>query len=318
MSIIETAGALRPGLVNTPLDERSRVALLADAADIANPALGGVFYCVETGKHYRITGLKAKTIGALTVADAAVDTYEELHLSASELSAVVVRQVMNNPTLLAFFAYLIENNSGDGSGGGGGVTVPSTPYTYPENVPSSRLTLICPGEEYFAGNPASFDPETWAWSDDDALSVEVYSGDTPVTTSVTAHDGVEIVQQPFFFPVAGTRIGVGIEGGVTGSLTVKYLRGETVVKTETVSFTGYHVPQYFKRPAGIGAWQLKIGGSVVAAEYWDGSDWQDFPAGGLTNAKAGFYIRAKQEPEFPAVACWSNNGADGDPFLYLT
>jgi len=315
MSIIETAGALRPGLVDTPLDARSRVATLADAADIANPALGGVFYCVETGKHYRITGLKAKTIGALTVENAAVDTFEELHLAASELSAVIVQQVMHNPTLLAFFAYLIENGA---SGSGGSETVPTTPYTYPENVASSRLTLICPDEAYFAGNPASFDPETWAWSDDDALSVEVYSDDTPVSTSVTAHDGVEIVQQPFFFPVAGTRIGVGIEGGVTGSLVVKYLRGETVVKTETVSFTGYHVPQYFKRPAGLGAWQLKINGSAVSAEYWDGSAWQDFPAGGLTAAYAGFYVRAKTEPEFPAVACWSNNGADGDPFLYLT
>jgi len=313
MAIIETAGALRPGLVDTPLDARSRVATLDEAADIANPALGGIFYCIETGKHYKITGLKAKTIGALTVADAAVDTFEELHLAASELSAVIVQQVMHNPTLLAFFAYLIENNSG-----GGGAAVPSTPYTYPENVPTSRLTLICPDEAYFAGNPASFDTETYVWSDEDALSVEVYSNDTLVSTGVTAHDGVEIVSQPFFFPVAGTRIGVGIEGGVTGPLVVKYLRGETVVKTETVSFTGYHVPQYFKRPAGIGAWQLKIGGSVVAAEYWDGSDWQDFPSGGLTAANAGFYIRAKQEPVFPAVACWSNNGSDGDPFLYLT
>lgn len=78
MPTIETAGALIPGQTDTPLDVRSRVAALTDVADIANPVLGGIFYCVATGRHYKITALKSKVIGALTVADAAVDTYEEL------------------------------------------------------------------------------------------------------------------------------------------------------------------------------------------------------------------------------------------------
>lgn len=78
MPTIETAGALLPGQTDTPLDVRSRVAALTDVADIANPVLGGIFYCVATGRHYKITALKSKVIGALTVADAAVDSYEEL------------------------------------------------------------------------------------------------------------------------------------------------------------------------------------------------------------------------------------------------
>ena len=173
MPTIETAGALIPGQTDTPLDVRSRVAALTDVADIANPVLGGIFYCVETGKHYKITALKNKVIGALTVADAAVDTYEELPLTCAAQTALIVQQVMNNPTLLAFFAYLIETAAG---GGGTAGAVPATAYTYPANVASSRLTLICPEEKYFAGDPEDFDPETYAWSDDDKLSVEVRSG----------------------------------------------------------------------------------------------------------------------------------------------
>ncbi|MBO4647327.1 MAG: hypothetical protein J5806_04145 [Lentisphaeria bacterium] len=73
-----TTGNLIPSTVNTPLDARTQIAALADAANIENPVLGGIFYCVATGKHYRITALKSKTIGALTVENAAVDTYEAI------------------------------------------------------------------------------------------------------------------------------------------------------------------------------------------------------------------------------------------------
>ena len=199
----------------------------------------------------------------------------------------------------------------------GGTHVSEGP-TYPADVPSARLTLTCPSEAYFAGNPAGFNAEDYVWSDEDTLTVEVYSGGTLVSTDVVAFDGVSIVGQPLFCQCAGSRIGVGLEGGVTGTLDVVFKRNGIAVKTETVGFTGFHVPQYFTRPAGIGAWQLKIDGSVAEAEYWDGSVWQDFPAGGLTAAFAGTPVRVKSEPVFPALACWSNNGSDGDPFLYLT
>ena len=75
---INIAGSLQTTAVNLPLDARSRIATLDDVASIVNPALGGIFYCVATGRHYRITKLKAQTSGPFTVADKQVDTYEQL------------------------------------------------------------------------------------------------------------------------------------------------------------------------------------------------------------------------------------------------
>ena len=82
MSTIETAGSLRPGTADTPLDQRTRVNSTADISNIELPYLGMLVYCIETGKYYKITKLKAKQLGALTVPDAAVDTYEELGASS--------------------------------------------------------------------------------------------------------------------------------------------------------------------------------------------------------------------------------------------
>lgn len=82
-----TKGNLLPNTANTPLDARARVATLAGVANIQNPELGGIFYCVETGKHYKITALTSKTIGAIDVENAAVDTYEALP-DAADLSAL--------------------------------------------------------------------------------------------------------------------------------------------------------------------------------------------------------------------------------------
>ena len=75
---INIAGSLQATAVNLPLDARSRIATLDDVASIVNPALGGIFYCVATGRHYKITKLKAQTSGPFTVADKQVDTYEQL------------------------------------------------------------------------------------------------------------------------------------------------------------------------------------------------------------------------------------------------
>lgn len=75
---IEVAQSLIPGSANTTLDARSRVTTLAEIPDIKLPALGAIFFCVETGKHYKITKLKSKLIGPLQTAEAAVDEYEEL------------------------------------------------------------------------------------------------------------------------------------------------------------------------------------------------------------------------------------------------
>ena len=85
-----TKGNLLPNTANTPLDARARVATLAGVANIQNPELGGIFYCIETGRHYKITALKSKTIGAIDVENAAVDTYEALP-DAADLSALYNR-----------------------------------------------------------------------------------------------------------------------------------------------------------------------------------------------------------------------------------
>lgn len=94
-----TKGNLLPNTVNTPLDARARVATLADVANIQNPELGGIFYCVETGKHYKITALASKTIGAIPVENAAVGSYEELVAETGQGTAEITEVSDNIATL---------------------------------------------------------------------------------------------------------------------------------------------------------------------------------------------------------------------------
>jgi hypothetical protein len=75
---VKIANSVIPSKVDTPLDARSRVVSEADILNIENPAIGQLVYCINNGKFYVVTGLKAKQIGAITVQNAAVDTYEEL------------------------------------------------------------------------------------------------------------------------------------------------------------------------------------------------------------------------------------------------
>lgn len=72
---IEVSNSLTVGLTDTPLDVRTRIATLADMGSVENPFLGMIIYCTGDGKHYKVTSLKAKQIGALTVPNAQVDTY---------------------------------------------------------------------------------------------------------------------------------------------------------------------------------------------------------------------------------------------------
>ncbi len=72
---IEVSNSLTVGKTNTPLDDRTRIATLTDMESVQNPFLGMIIFCVDNGKHYKVTGLKDKQIGALTVPNAQVDTY---------------------------------------------------------------------------------------------------------------------------------------------------------------------------------------------------------------------------------------------------
>ena len=84
----KTTGNLLPGGVNTPLDARFAFDTLADAEQMQNPVLGGIFYCRADGKHYKITELESKLVGAITVANAKVKSYEEFGGNPEEIAAI--------------------------------------------------------------------------------------------------------------------------------------------------------------------------------------------------------------------------------------
>lgn len=87
MPDITIAGALIPSTADTPLDKRARVASAADIAAIENPFVGMHVFVTATGREYVVKSLKAKTIGALEVPNAAIDDYEEVP-DASDLSGL--------------------------------------------------------------------------------------------------------------------------------------------------------------------------------------------------------------------------------------
>ena len=203
-------------------------------------------------------------------------------------------------------------------------------YTYPEGVTTDCITITMPEEKYFTSDPQNYDPSSYIWSDDDTLYVEVYLGDVPVHTQYKYLMSVGYTMQTdqrvyLDSSYSGERIGVKIEGGVKGILTVYFKRGDgTIQKEETVNFTGFHTPRYYTRPPGLGLWQIKEyhpGGTHydIGAEYWDGTAWVDFPADGLGPESAGCYYRIKVSLPFnnSTVICWSNNNVLGDPFHYI-
>ena len=84
---IAITSSLSPTAANTPLDARSVVAALTDIPSIEMPFVGLIFYCLATQKHYKVTSLKSRTIGAMTVANAQVDGYAELAPAAASSPA---------------------------------------------------------------------------------------------------------------------------------------------------------------------------------------------------------------------------------------
>lgn len=318
MSTIETAGAMRPGTTNTPLDQRSRISTLADMAALPLPYVGQIVYCLETGRYYKIQALKSKLIGALTVPDAEVDSYIELSVTTAELQTLIVQNVLNNPSILTFLEELISARIEEA--GVGKAPEEEMPYTYPEGIPSNHVTLSLPTQFYFMEDPEGDQSgEEYIWSEKDYLTVEVYQGSDLVSYNAVSYDGVHLVEDNFHYQCATQRVRVTLDALTSpGELKVLYKRQGVTQLEETVNFTGYHVPRYFRRNYGEGNWLLKINGEIVEAEFWNGTEWEDFPTAGLGNLAAEKYIRPKVEPEFPAIACWSNNGTDGEPFLYTT
>lgn len=189
-----------------------------------------------------------------------------------------------------------------------------------ERLPAatSKLTLTAPDDlDLYAGENS----EGHFWSDADVLTVKVLCGSTVLTSRCTGYNGVTFETDELSHFCAGNRVVCEV-GPRTNldcvTLTIQWLRGQTVVRTEYRPFNWTHLPQYFRRPAGSGNYSLKIGGSAVAAEVFYNGSWIDFPNGVLSSAYAGCMIRTKAAPASDAVACWSDEGVDGDPFWYLT
>lgn len=74
MSIAVTS-SLTPTTTDTPLDARVVVATLDDIASIQMPYVGMLFYCKATSKHYTVDTLASRTIGGVSVPNAAVGSY---------------------------------------------------------------------------------------------------------------------------------------------------------------------------------------------------------------------------------------------------
>jgi|GEM_PF-5640674 len=182
------------------------------------------------------------------------------------------------------------------------------------------LTLDAPEELYlYNGETANDDPDAHEWTDDDVLSVRVLDGATALPTHCKGFSGVDFETDALSHLCAGYRVLCDVGCFITDGtvLTIQWLRGSTVVKTETRTFALDPEPRYFTRPAGEGNYSLKIGGTTVEAEVYYNDEWIDFPGGVLSSTYAGCPVRTKAAVAQDAIACWSDDGVDGDPFWYL-
>lgn len=98
MANIQVASSLIPGVTNTPLDARTVIDSLGSVESISMPYIGGIFYCIDTGLHYKITKLKAGKVGNLTVDNLLVDEYELLVSSQASDGADAPVQSVNDKT----------------------------------------------------------------------------------------------------------------------------------------------------------------------------------------------------------------------------
>lgn len=90
---IVTSGGMRPSSADTPGDTRGRINLLTDIYDIPMPYVGMIVYCLEDDCYYKITKLKAKSIGPVKVEDALVDKYERYDLKDIVVNGVETEEI---------------------------------------------------------------------------------------------------------------------------------------------------------------------------------------------------------------------------------
>lgn len=90
---IVTSGGMRPSSADTPGDTRGRINLLADIYDIPMPYVGMIVYCLEDDCYYKITKLKAKKVGPVSVPDSLVDKYEKYDLKDIVVNGVETEEI---------------------------------------------------------------------------------------------------------------------------------------------------------------------------------------------------------------------------------
>lgn len=179
-----------------------------------------------------------------------------------------------------------------------------------ERSATTCLTLIAPKDLSLYGTDQD--------NVENNLRVSI-SGDGIQTYQCRGFDGLDFVYDILTPMCAGNRVLVDLgEGSGSKLLTIQWSNKWTGVLTETRTFDYFHTPQYFKRPSGAGAYNLKINGNIVALEVCYNGVWMEAPAEGLTEEYASCYIRTKSDYGINAIAKWTCNGLDSDPFWYLT
>lgn len=76
---IVASDGFKVSVKNKPLDIRTRIESINEIESIPNPFIGMMFYVMDEERFYVVKTLKAKSIGAIVIADALIDNYEPLN-----------------------------------------------------------------------------------------------------------------------------------------------------------------------------------------------------------------------------------------------
>lgn len=107
-NLLEVGKSLVVGLIDTPLDGRTRVDTIDDIPDIPNPFVGMKIYCRADKKTYTVHSLKAKTIGSVTIENRQIDEYKTDAYSGSENITITDQNVIDISDKVALKADIEE------------------------------------------------------------------------------------------------------------------------------------------------------------------------------------------------------------------
>ena len=107
-NLLEVGKSLVVGLIDAPLDGRTRVDMLDDIPDIPNPFVGMKIYCRADKKTYTVHSLKAKTIGSVTIENRQIDEYKTDAYTAGENITITDQNVIDISNKVALKADVNE------------------------------------------------------------------------------------------------------------------------------------------------------------------------------------------------------------------